>query len=220
MKMLDRLLDDFELAHRRRWPGRPASLASRAWLLIACKGLRVLLIHRCAHWLYLKRQADGRGARLWLLATIPCSLVKWVIQTGAKSQIVNESEIEGGVSFSDQGHIIFGADRAGAGTVIGTRCTIGQGLIDPGHPEIGRNVWIGADCVLVGSIRIGDGATLLPGTVLTKSIPARAVVQGNPARLVLRDFDNSRLRERQNVDAMRHVASELGAACSITFMPI
>lgn len=50
--------------------------------------------------------------------------------------------------------------------MIGTRVTVGQSHIDGGLPEIGRNVCIGSDCVIYGAISIGDGGTLLPGTVL------------------------------------------------------
>jgi serine O-acetyltransferase len=142
---------------------------------------------------------------------IPLSLPKWAIQVSTKSQIDNGSEIEGGVSFSNEGHIIFGATRTGAGTVIGTRSTVGMSPADAGSPGIGRNVWIGSDCVVYGGISIGDGATLLPGTVLSKSVPAGVVMQGNPARLVLRNFDNSALRERHDVDAIALLKSVRGA---------
>jgi len=70
---------------------------------------------------------------------------------------------------------------------------------------LGVSVWIGADCVVYGAISIGDGATLLPGTVLVKSIPAGAVMMGNPARLVLRDFDNADLRAHQDIDVMGYI---------------
>jgi serine O-acetyltransferase len=140
---------------------------------------------------------------------IPFAPPKWAILVSSKIEIPYDNEleieIEGGICFSDQGHIIFGPKKTGAGTVIGTRVTVGMGHADKGRPEIGRNVWIGSDCVVYGAISIGDGATLLPGTVLTKSIPPGVVVQGNPARLVLRNFDNSELRNRQDVDAMRYV---------------
>jgi acetyltransferase-like isoleucine patch superfamily enzyme len=77
--------------------------------------------------------------------------------------------------------------------------------VDSGCPNIGRNVWIGANCVIYGAITIGDGVTLLPNTVLTKSIPAGVVMQGNPARLVLRNFDNTELRKRQDIDPVSYV---------------
>lgn len=201
---------DIEVAHRRRWLGRPMSLASRSWLLASSPGLQLLLMHRFAHWLHSKRE-DGRG-REWLLRVmlIPLALLRLAIKVSAKSDIDNHCEIDGGVFFSDLGNIIFGARKTGEGTVIGTRVTFGKSHIDNGRVEIGRNVWIGSDCVVYGAISIGDGATLLPGTVLTKSVPAGVVIQGNPARLVLRDFDNSELRARQDMDAMQYVKTKRG----------
>lgn len=189
------------------------TLTSRAWLLGSSPGLRLILMHRIDHWSYLKRKEGDWRAWLWLVMLIPLGLLKLVIKFNAKSDICNDCEIEGGIIFSDQGHIIFGARKTGAGTVIGTRVTVGMNLADDmERPVIGRNVWIGSDCVVYGAISIGDGATILPGTVLTKSIPAGVVMQGNPARLVLRNFDNTGLRAlRQDVDAMQQVTAKRGA---------
>ncbi len=55
-------------------------------------------------------------------------------------------------------------------------------------------MWIGPNCIIGGAITVGDGATALPGSFLTYSVPPRAVVKGNPAAIVLRCFDNSALR--------------------------
>jgi serine O-acetyltransferase len=202
---VNRLARDIDVAHRRRWPSRSISLVSRLWLLAISPGLRFLLIHRMAHWLYLKHRNDCGRDWLWRVMLIPLGLLKLATKINTKSDIRSDCEIEGGIFFSDQGHIIFGARKTGAGTVIGTRVTVGVSHLENGAPEIGRNVWIGSDCIVYGTINIGDGATLLPGTVLTKSIPAGVVMEGNPARLVLRNFDNSELREHQNIDAMQYV---------------
>jgi serine acetyltransferase len=202
---MSRLTKDIEVAHRRRWPHRPMSLASRLWLLATSPGLRLILIHRINHWLYLKRELGGWEAKSWRLMAIPLSLVRLAIKINTKSEIEVDSVIENGVYLSDQGNIVCGTQKIGAGTVIGTRVTIGVNHVNNGRPEIGRKVWIGSDCVIYGTITVGDGATLLPGTVLSKSIPANVVMQGNPARLVLRNFDNSELRTHQNIDAVHYV---------------
>jgi acetyltransferase-like isoleucine patch superfamily enzyme len=41
---------------------------------------------------------------------------------------------------------------------------------------------------------VGDGATVLPGSFLTFSVSPGAVVKGNPAVIVRKNFDNSELR--------------------------
>jgi acetyltransferase-like isoleucine patch superfamily enzyme len=50
--------------------------------------------------------------------------------------------------------------------------------------EVGSNVWIGyAACVLRG-VRIGDNAIVGTNSVVTKDVPANAVVGGVPARIL------------------------------------
>jgi len=43
-------------------------------------------------------------------------------------------------------------------------------------------VWIGANCVIVAGVTIGKHAVIAAGSVVTKSVPPRTVVAGNPAR--------------------------------------
>lgn len=211
-----RLIQDLDFAHRRRWPRRPVSHASRAWLLASSASLRLLLIHRLIYWLHATRLHGGGGWRagFWRVVKLSLALPKWVCQVSAKSEIMRDCDLEGGVCFSDQGFFIFGPRKAGSGTVVGTRVTFGKSHVDDGIPEVGRNVWIGSDCVVYGAIRIGDGATLLPGTVLTKSIPAGVMMQGNPAQLVLRNFDNAELRAQQEIDVTQYVKKRGAPECS------
>jgi acetyltransferase-like isoleucine patch superfamily enzyme len=48
--------------------------------------------------------------------------------------------------------------------------------------EIGRNVWIGAQAIVVGSVRIGEGAIIGAGTLVTRDVPPYTVCAGNPMR--------------------------------------
>ncbi len=50
--------------------------------------------------------------------------------------------------------------------------------------KIGRDVWIGANAVILGGVTIGDGAVVAAGAVVTKDVESGAVVAGNPARLL------------------------------------
>jgi hypothetical protein len=52
--------------------------------------------------------------------------------------------------------------------------------------KIGRDVWIGANAVILGGVTLGDGAVVAAGAVVTRDVEAGAVVAGVPARLVRR----------------------------------
>lgn len=167
------LMLDIEFRHRHEWPARPFSFLSRLQLLAVSPGLWALAMHRLAF------RCRGNSIAGLLLAPL-----KWLVMARTKCDIGSNVHIDPGVIFSDHGHIVYGASRTGSGTVIGTRVTVGRRLTDVAHPTLGNDVHIGDDCVVYGPIHVGDGARLLPGTVLTKSLPPGAVVQGNPARVL------------------------------------
>jgi acetyltransferase-like isoleucine patch superfamily enzyme len=46
------------------------------------------------------------------------------------------------------------------------------------------DVWIGAGAIILAGVRVGRGAVVGAGSVVTKDVPAFGVVVGNPARFV------------------------------------
>jgi serine O-acetyltransferase len=77
---------------------------------------------------------------------------------------------------------------------IGSHCTLAHG-VTIGHgaggrgdsragPNIGDRVYVGPGAAVVGPIEVGSDALVGIGAVVTRSVPERGVVAGNPARLL------------------------------------
>jgi carbonic anhydrase/acetyltransferase-like protein (isoleucine patch superfamily) len=49
---------------------------------------------------------------------------------------------------------------------------------------IGNDVWVGSHVVILDGVNVSDKAVIAAGAVVTKDVPAGAVVGGNPARLI------------------------------------
>lgn len=46
------------------------------------------------------------------------------------------------------------------------------------------NVWIGCGCFILKGVTIGEGAVVAAGSVVTKDVPAKCLVAGNPAKVI------------------------------------
>ena len=95
--------------------------------------------------------------------------------------------------------------------VIGSNTMIGPnvGIYAVGHPihhtprtvgridygldvTIGKNVWIGGNCVINPGVHIGDNTVIGSGSVVTKDIPANVVAVGNPCRILRKIVDEDK----------------------------
>jgi galactoside O-acetyltransferase len=50
--------------------------------------------------------------------------------------------------------------------------------------KIGNDVWIAPKCIILKGVSIGDAAVIAAGSVVTKDVPPRTIVAGNPAKIV------------------------------------
>lgn len=59
-----------------------------------------------------------------------------------------------------------------------------------GDTIVGNDVWIGYEALILPGVTIGDGAIVAARAVVTKDVPAYAVVGGNPARVLKQRFED------------------------------
>jgi hypothetical protein len=77
-------------------------------------------------------------------------------------------------------------------------------FIEPNNQKervvIGNDVWLGASCLVLKGVTIGDGAVVAAGAVVTKDVPPYAIVGGVPARVIRYRFPDA------IIDRLRKVA--------------
>lgn len=61
--------------------------------------------------------------------------------------------------------------------------TIHSQPVDTRPIRIGRDVWLGANAIILAGVTVGDGAVVAAGAVVREDVPAYAVVAGVPARI-------------------------------------
>jgi acetyltransferase-like isoleucine patch superfamily enzyme len=55
---------------------------------------------------------------------------------------------------------------------------------------IGRDVWIGANSVVMAGVKIGDGSIIAAGSIVTKDVGSFVVVAGIPAKFLRKRFES------------------------------
>ena len=50
--------------------------------------------------------------------------------------------------------------------------------------EVGNNVWIGGNVIVLPGVRIGNNVVIGAGSVVTKDIPSDVIAVGNPCRVI------------------------------------
>ena len=65
--------------------------------------------------------------------------------------------------------------------------------------SIGNDVWIGENAIILGGVKVGNGAVIAAGAIVTKDVPPYAIVGGVPAKVIKYRFDNETIRELEEI---------------------
>lgn len=134
----------------------------------------------------------GEGTRVWAFAhVLPGARI------GRDCNICDGVFVEGDVVVGDRTTIKCGVQlwdgvRLGDDVFVGPNATFGNDPFPRSRQQpaayaqtvVENGASIGANATLLPGIRIGSGAMIGAGAVITRSVPANAIVVGNPARIV------------------------------------
>jgi len=76
--------------------------------------------------------------------------------------------------------------------------------------RIGENCFIGGSSLILPGVEIGDNCVVGAGSVVTKSVPPRSVVAGNPAHILRSDIEVGHFGRFINADATESALVEAG----------
>lgn len=152
--------------------GRQGTATTLRTILFA-RGFQLLASHRLQHAL-LNVPVIGR-----LFARI----LWWLTTTVYGCEIAPEATLGGGLRIPHAVGLVIGSGvQVGTGCILYQNITLGLKKPDvPAYPTLGNNVVVSAGAVVVGGIKIGQGATIGANAVVTQNVPARALAVGVPA---------------------------------------
>jgi virginiamycin A acetyltransferase len=66
---------------------------------------------------------------------------------------------------------------------------------EKGYTEIGNDVFIAANAVIFAGVKVGDGAVIAAGSIVTKDVPPYALVGGMPAKVLRYRFEEATIKK-------------------------
>ena len=78
------------------------------------------------------------------------------------------------------------------------------------HTRVGENCFIGGRSLILPGVEIGDNCVIGAGSVVTKSVPPRCVVAGNPAKILREGIEVGPYGRFADADATESALAEAG----------
>ena len=164
---------------------RYGSLRQQVKALLFVPRVWAIVAFRFGRWVHTARIPSILRAPLKVIV----ALLAVFVDIATSIELPPQVAIGPGLFIPHTGYIVVGSNAT-----IGRYCTLAQG-VSIGHrgggnetslagPVIGDRVYIGPGAAVLGPVNIGDDVLIGANAVVTRSVPARAVVVGNPARLI------------------------------------
>jgi serine O-acetyltransferase len=163
----------------KRYSGNKSAIV----LILTTQGLWALFIYRLSNSIYRSKTPKILKKTLLLFSLL---WQKWI-------EIVTGISIPYSVEIGPEFYIgHFGNIIINSSAIIGDNCNISQGVTigvsgisgNRGVPVIGNNVYMGANSVIAGKIKIGDNVIIGANTFVNRDVESNCTVLGVPAKKI------------------------------------
>lgn len=86
---------------------------------------------------------------------------------------------------------------------------ITEAYLAKGETIIGDGVWIGMRAMIMPGVKIGEGAVVASGAIVTKDVAPYTVVGGNPAKVIKKRFTDEVIEELLNLHLYERPEEEI-----------
>lgn len=87
--------------------------------------------------------------------------------------------------------------------------------LDRGETLIGHDVWIGANAIILRGVKVGNGAIVGAGAVVTKDVEPYAIVGGIPARVIRYRFEKAVIQKLEELQWWQY-GPDILKGCDVT----
>lgn len=181
--------------------------------VLAHQGLQATALYRFGR--FLKAAGLYGGSHpLGLLLTVLYAVLSRVNDAVNGIWISLDAQIGPGLFIAHYGGVIVGPATVGAHCNLGNDTTLGKGGRgeEQGLPVLGDRVLVSVGARVLGPVTLGDDVLIGANTVVTRDVPDRGVVVGNPGELVSTRGAFEYVRyPGDEADAARQASQELAA---------
>jgi serine O-acetyltransferase len=167
----------------RRYRATGRGQGSPLGVVLLTQGFWASTVYRLSHWVEIQEQLGVIRLllRMWFL------FWQKLIEMLTGISIPATCQIGEGLYVGHFGHLIVNGK-----VQMGANCNLSQGVTlgmkrdgnNKGVPTLGDRVYVGPNAVIIGEVHVGNDAVIGAGAIVTKSVPAAAVVAGNPATVI------------------------------------
>lgn len=151
--------------------------------VLAQHGTAAVIVYRIGHWAWTRKSPVARAVALLLYACLAFP-VRWI----SKVSIHPRVRIGPGFVIHNFSGVYIDAERIGDNFTINQGVCVAADWTCRGRPILGNDVFLGAGAAVLGEVEIGDNVVVAANALVLKRVASNCLVAGVPSMTVMRNL--------------------------------